>query len=54
MKATKESVFQSIKPDKLFRITHCQNLEYTVNNKLEQIILELTGKCNQSYKNCWN
>lgn len=42
----KEKLFLAPKLEKLQTLSHGKNLELKVNNKLGQVILELTGKCN--------
>lgn len=46
------NTFQAKKPKRLYTFNHYENLENKINNELEQIILELTGKCNLRCKYC--
>lgn len=41
-----ENLFLAPPVDKLYTYNHYENLENNVNNNLEQVILELTGRCN--------
>jgi uncharacterized protein len=47
-----EHLLSSKKPDKLYTPNHYENLEDNLNNNLEQLILEVTGKCNLRCKYC--
>ncbi|MBZ9626340.1 radical SAM protein [Clostridium sp. FP2] len=42
----KENILLAPLMDRLYSYNHYENLENKVNNELEQIILELTGRCN--------
>lgn len=48
----KENLLRAIKPQKLYTPNHFDNLEYLLDNCLEQLILEVTGKCNLRCKYC--
>lgn len=50
--AKKNHLFQAIEPTKLYSANYYENFKRKVENELEQIILELTGKCNLRCKYC--
>lgn len=41
-----ENLMSAVKPTKLHTYNHCIDIENKIGNELEQVILELTGKCN--------
>ncbi|MBQ3068193.1 MAG: radical SAM protein [Oscillospiraceae bacterium] len=47
-----ESIFQAYPIDKLYNSSHYEFLEDEINNNLQQIILELTEKCNLRCEYC--
>ena len=47
-----ESLFQAYPIDKLYNSSHYEFLEDEINNNLQQIILELTEKCNLRCEYC--
>lgn len=48
----RENLLKAYKPDKLYTPNHFENLKYLLDNCLEQLILEVTGKCNLRCKYC--
>lgn len=49
---SKESLLSAFKPDTLFSYNHCESLRECLDSNLEQLILELTGKCNMRCRYC--
>lgn len=49
---TKETLLNAYKPDTLYSREHCETLRECISSNLEQLILELTGKCNMRCKYC--
>lgn len=47
-----ENLIRAYKPETLFSYNHCEEIEDAIKNNLEQLILELTGKCNLRCKYC--
>jgi uncharacterized protein len=47
-----ENLLRAIKPQQLYTPNHFDNLEYLLDNCLEQLILEVTGKCNLRCRYC--
>lgn len=48
----KENLLQSLKPRMLYENCFYEGLQEKINNSLEQIILEVTGRCNLRCKYC--
>lgn len=46
------NLLQAIKPKELYTLRHCEQLDKLLDSNIEQIILELTGKCNLRCKYC--
>lgn len=48
----KENLFRAIKPKTLYTPHHTEKLQYMIDSQCEQLILELTGKCNLRCNYC--